>query len=118
MVVEQESRYLGSDFLRMERLFLGGEQNKTEIVFEKLESAQFQFFGVDLLTGEAAWEDSWDSEAKDGLPKAVALEIVLREEIGRMGTKHRFMMPIIADSFRSRTREGVRALFQQNQPQP
>jgi prepilin-type N-terminal cleavage/methylation domain-containing protein len=118
MIIEQESRYLGSDILLKESLFLGGSQTKSEVVFEKLEEARFQFFGIDLLTGAATWEDSWDSEAKDGLPKAVALDIVLREEIGRMGTRHRFLMPVVADSFRSRTREGVRALFQQNAQQP
>jgi prepilin-type N-terminal cleavage/methylation domain-containing protein len=118
LLLERESRYLGSEFLRNESLFLGGQAIRSNVVFEKLQEARFQYFGVDPLSGAASWEDSWDSEIKDGLPKAVALDIILNEEIGRMGMQHRFLVPIVAESFRSRNRRAVEQLFQSSAQQP
>lgn len=118
LLLEREQRYLGSESLRNESLFLGGQTVRSSVVFEKLQEVRFQYFGVDPLSGAASWEDSWDSEIKDGLPKAVALDVILNEEIGRMGTQHRFLVPIVAESFRSRNRQAIEQLFQSSAQQP
>jgi prepilin-type N-terminal cleavage/methylation domain-containing protein len=110
-LIEEESRYLGPESVR--GVGFSVPVDSSVVVFDHLEEVKFQYYGQDPTTGSGGWEDTWDSESRDSLPKAVAVELRLREDIGGMGLKHRFVMPVVAESFKIRDRQGVRGLFAQ-----
>jgi prepilin-type N-terminal cleavage/methylation domain-containing protein len=115
-VVERETRYVGGDYVLGDNLFR--HDDRYTVVFENVEEAKFQYFGVDFLTGVGSWEDSWDSQAKLTMPRAVALDIKLREDAAGVGQKHRFVVPVLSESFRARNRDGLPGLLIQDTPPP
>jgi prepilin-type N-terminal cleavage/methylation domain-containing protein len=115
-LVERETRFLGSEYALGDDIFR--RDDRYTVVFENVEEAKFQYFGVDVLTGLGSWEESWDSVAKATMPKAVALDVRLRGDDAGVGQVHRFVVPVIAESFRSRIREGLPGIFNQGTPTP
>ena len=115
-LLETESLYLDRSMLLRMSPPLSSDQGGI-VVFDHIQEMKFEYLDVDPLTGKTFWQQEWDSEILLGLPRAVALDLVLNEDVGRMGVKHRLVVPVIAEPFKGRSGMGGRGLFQQLNPQ-
>ncbi len=119
-LVESETLYLDRSML-LRNQYLSMDQ-KGLVVFDKIREMKWEYLDVDPLTRKTVWQSEWDSDQMIGLPKAVALELILNEDVGRMGNRHRIIIPVIAEPFKGKAGMGSRSLFQQltpqSQPQP
>jgi prepilin-type N-terminal cleavage/methylation domain-containing protein len=108
-LVEAETLYLNRAMLvASERVVPQGQE---VVVFDHLQEVKFEYLEVNPLNKKTAWQSEWSSERMQSLPAAVALDLLFLEDVGKMGKKHRLIVPIFSQPFRGRGSIGNPNLF-------